>query len=110
MLFNFFMIKEYLRNFTHEDRVRCRISSNKGKIEGFLVQYEILYEDEWRVVVRFDTYHGTMHRDMISWDATIHKEWFPQMKFDEGLNFSYIDIVNNWEKYRIWYCSKLDLI
>jgi len=31
------------------------------------------------------------------------------MKFDEGLNFSYIDIVNNWEKYRIWYYSKLDL-
>jgi len=37
----------------------------------------------------------------------VTKKWFLHLNFDEGLNFAYDDIENNWERYRRWYFSKV---
>jgi len=103
------MIKEFINPLTHEDRVRCRIEIMKGKIADFMVQYEISQAGDWNVVVRFDTFHGILHRDLQNPDGTSQKQWLAHTNFDEGLNFSYNHIVENWEKYRDWYFSRLDL-
>ena len=99
------MVKTYFRYLTHEDRVRCQIESDKGKVNRFVIQYEIYIQDEWAPVTRFDTSHEAVHRDLVGPGGTATKKWFLQLSFDEGLSFAYNDIENNWEKYRGWYLS-----
>ncbi len=72
-----------------------------------MIQYEILVRNQWAAVTRFDTYHHVVHRDLIDPDGTVAKKWFLYLNFDEGLNFAYDDIQNNWERYREWYLSKV---
>jgi len=100
------LVKNYFRSLTHEDRVRCQIELEKGRVKRFVIQYEILVSNEWWPVTRFDTYHSAVHRDLIAPDGTVTKRWFMQFSFDEGLTFAYDDIENNWERYREWYLSK----
>ena len=99
--------KTYFRYLTHEDRVRCQIELEKSQVTKFVIQYEILVQDEWAAVTRFDTFHDAVHRDLISPDGKISKRWFLQLNFDEGLTFAYNDIETNWEKYREWYLSRM---
>lgn len=87
--------------------MRCRIKLEKGKVKNFVIQYEISIQDEWFAVTRFDTYHDIVHRDLIAPNGAITKRWYLQLNFDEGLNFAYNDIENNWEKYREWYTSHM---
>lgn len=101
------LVRSYIRYLTHEDRVRCRIEVEKGEVTKFVVQYEILVKDQWASVTRFDTYHNAVHRDFRDPDGTVAKKWYFHLDFDEGLNFAYDDIGNNWERYRQWYLSKV---
>jgi len=101
------LIKSYLRYLTHEDRMRCEIAVEKGRVEKFVVQYEILVSNKWAAVTRFDTYHDAVHRDLIAPNGMITKKWHLHFNFDEGLTFAYNDIENNWGKYREWYLSKV---
>lgn len=101
------MIKSYFRYLTHEDRVRCQIELEKGRVKKFVVQYEIFVMNQWSAVTRFDTYHNAVHRDLTAPDGTVGKKWFMHFNFDEGLTFAYNDIENNREKYHEWYLSKV---
>jgi hypothetical protein len=100
------LLKTYFRYLTDEDRVRCEIELEKGEVQRFVIQYEILVQDEWAGITRFDTVHNAVHRDLISPDGTVLKKWFLQLNFGEGLTFAYNDIEENWEKYREWYLSR----
>jgi hypothetical protein len=102
------LLKTYFRYLTHEDRARCQIELEKGEVRKFVIQYEIYVQGEWAAVTRFDTFHDTVHRDLIAPDGTVSKRWFLQFNFDEGLTFAYNDIENNWEKYREWYLSRME--
>jgi len=101
------LVKTYFRYLTHEDRVRCQIELEKGKVKRFTIQYEIFIQEKWSAVTRFDTFHNAVHRDLVSPDGTVIKRWYFQLDFDEGLNFAYNDIEINWEKYREWYISRM---
>jgi len=101
------LVRTYFRYLTHEDRVRCRIEVEKGNVTKFVVQYEIFTKNRWAGVTRFDTYHHSVHRDLLDPDGRVTKKWFINLNFDEGLNFAYDDIENNWERYRKWYLSKV---
>ena len=42
------IVKLFLRKpLTHEDRVRCQIELEKGRVKRFVIQYEILVSNEW---------------------------------------------------------------
>ena len=99
--------KSYIRYLTHEDRVRCQIELEKGKVKRFTIQYEIFIQEKWSPVTRFDTFHNAGHRDLVLPDGAVVKKWYLQLDFDEGLNVAYNDIEMNWEKYREWYISKV---
>ncbi len=58
-------------------------------------------------VTRFDTFHDTVHRDLISPDGRVVKRWFLGMDFSEGLTFAYNDLGENWDRYRKWFISKM---
>jgi len=100
------VLKTYYRYLTHEDRLRCQIETEKGKVRRFVIQYEILVERAWAAVTRFDTSHDAVHRDLVSSAGKVTKKWYHHLNFDEGLNFAYNDIEANWEKYREWYLVK----
>jgi hypothetical protein len=99
--------KTYFRYLTHEDRMRCQIEADRGQVTKFVIQYEILAKGNWVGVTRFDTAHDIVHRDLISPDGLVKKQWFLQLNFDEGLTFAYNDIEANWLEYRQWYISKV---
>jgi len=103
------LLKTYYRYLTHEDRLRCQIETEKGKVRKFVIQYEIFAQGGWAAVTRFDTFHDAVHRDLVSPDGTVTvtKRWYLQLNFDEGLTFAYNNIEANWEKYREWYLSKI---
>ena len=97
--------KEYIRRLTEEDRIRCGIIIEKGKVLEFLVQYEAFVYNKWQAVARYDTKHDYVHLDLISKDGSTEKKWFYYMDFNEGLNYAYEDIENNWERYKERYLS-----
>lgn len=97
--------KEYIRRLTDEDRIRCEILTEKGKVFEFLVQYEAFIYNKWVAVARYDTRHDHVHLDLISQDGTTKKKWFYHMDFNEGLYYAYEDIENNWKRYRERYLS-----
>ena len=102
------MFKTYFRYLTDEDRVRCQINLERGRVSNFVIQYEILIENNWSPVTRFDTFHDGVHRDLIGPNGRVIKKWFLSLRFDEGLTFAYNDIEENWERYRQQYLSKLE--
>ncbi len=102
------MLKTYFRYLTDEDRVRCQINLERGRVSKFVIQYEIFTGNNWSPVTRFDTFHDGVHRDLIGPNGKVIKKWFLSLEFDEGLTFAYNDIEMNWERYRQQYISKLE--
>lgn len=92
--------KEYIRRLTDKDRVRCEIAISKGEVVKFLVQYEAFINNKWQAIARYDTKHDYVHLDLISQDGSTKKKWFYHMGFNEGLNYAYEDIGDNWEMYK----------
>jgi hypothetical protein len=42
----------------------------KGRVIGFLFQYEIFFEGRWMPAVRYDTSHGYAHKDLMNPDGS----------------------------------------
>ena len=70
--------------------MRCQINVEKGNVESFVIQYEILVANQWFPVTRFDTFHDGVHRDLIEPGGRVTKKWFLHLGFDEGLSFAYM--------------------
>lgn len=54
---------EFRRLFDDQGAIRVWFESEHGRVLGFVVQLECLFNDEWYPVVRYDTAHGFAHRD-----------------------------------------------
>ena len=46
------------------DRLRIRITTEKGRVVNIMVQYEANIAGAWREIVRDDCAHGFLHRDV----------------------------------------------
>jgi hypothetical protein len=94
--------KDYLkyldRNATA--RVRMRIVAVRGQVLQFVVQLEILVQDTWREVVRYDNAHGYAHRDQIDARGNAMKTRLPAVDAPAALGVAVDDIENRWEWYR----------
>ena len=55
---------EYERQLDVNAKIRAEYKSRKGQITSFIIQLEVLFKDEWKPVVRYDTAHGFAHRDL----------------------------------------------
>lgn len=82
------------------DRKRHEHLIEKGKISGFVVQYEILLENKWMPVVRYDTAHGYAHKDLINPDGSKEKIFMGVVDLNEALTLADRDINENWERYK----------
>ncbi len=83
-----------------KDRKRHEHLIDKGRVFGFVVQYEILFESKWMPVVRYDTSHGYAHKDLINPDGTKEKIFMGVTDLNEALTLADKDINENWERYK----------
>ena len=51
-------VTEYVMPLGENARKRHRHETDKGKVTGFAVQLEVFTEDQWKVVLRYDSAYG----------------------------------------------------
>lgn len=85
----------------YDARLRLRIFRKKNKgIVGFVSQLEHYFKGGWRPVVRYDTAHGFVHKDVYSIAGKQkRKETLAIKNLKEGLLFADRDLRNNYEEY-----------
>jgi len=99
--------KTYLYMLSDQDRKRHEHTVDKGRIVGFVVQYEVLIENEWRPVVRYDTAHGFAHKDLINPDGSKEKMFLGAADLNEALSLADQDVNENWERYKDRYFRRI---
>jgi len=90
----------YLDPETRLCRYRHYHVSNGREIVEFRIQLEILVDDEWYPVVRYDTAHGAPHRDILHASGEQTKDWFEGYTVADVLTIGQKDIMDNWLAYR----------
>ena len=95
--------REFLIYLDPETRL-CRyrhyhVSDGKEIVE-FRIQLEVLANDEWYAVVRYDTAHGKPHRDILHPNGEQTKDWFEGYSVADVLTIGQKDIMENWTAYR----------
>lgn len=90
------------------NRYRHRHEWERGQIAEFRIQYEALIEGEWRAIVRYDSAHGSPHKDILHPDGTETKEWFTFYSNAQVLTIGQRDIMENWPLYRARYEKEME--
>lgn len=83
-----------------QDRKRHEHLTEKGRVLGFVVQYETRVKNKWMPVVRYDTAHGFAHKDLIDPDGSKEKILIGAVELSEALTFADNDINENWKRYK----------
>jgi len=90
----------YLDPGTRLCRYRHYHVSNAKEIVEFRIQLEVLADDMWYPVVRYDTSHGKPHRDILHPNGEQTKDWFEGYSVADVLTIGQKDIIENWLVYR----------
>lgn len=82
--------------------LRLRITTARGRVTGFLVQYETTLGGKRIPVVRYDGAHGFAHQDVLDRRGNVvEKRRLPaDLTFDEALQVGERDLRVNWRRYR----------
>ena len=96
------MKKEFFQWLSGTDRLRIRFEATRGKVTMLVVQYEALIGNKWEPIVRYDTAHGYLHKDLYmgGQKERIKKERVPIADFNRGLTEAVEDLKRHWQKYR----------
>ena len=93
--------KDYIVDFTLDDRKRFIVETKRGMVVRFVVQFETFVNKEWRPVIRYDTVHGYAHKDMLDWRGrVIEKVELANMDYKKALQIANLDIDSNWKTYK----------
>ena len=90
----------YLDLETRLCRYRHYHVSNGREIVEFRIQLEILVDNEWHPVVRYDTAHEAPHRDILHASGEQTKDWFEGYTVADVLTIGQKDVMDNWLAYR----------
>jgi hypothetical protein len=66
--------KEYVEQLTSGDRLRVRITTQRGRVVTLTVNYECFVGGEWRAAYRADMAHGELHRHTRPWDPATDRQ------------------------------------
>ena len=91
--------KEYFRAIDDQTRLRVLVVTVKGKVTRFMIQLEILLDEEWVPIARYDTHHGFAHLDILHPHETQDKIPLAAKDFKEALDIAFADLLTNWELY-----------
>lgn len=92
--------KQYVQLITDDSRIRVDFTIEKGKVTEFVTQYELLIQDQWHPVIRYDTAHNFVHIDRFHSDGTKAKKKFNFLNYNEALTYAILDLNTNWKKYK----------
>jgi hypothetical protein len=99
----FFKIVDQLGN----ERIRVRVSTQKGKVTDVMVQSETRIGEQWHEVVRYDCSHGFLHRDVIHPNKTVEKTPLHIQNLNDALQYAEQDILDRWSWYKEKYKRRL---
>lgn len=91
---------EFRRLLDDKNAARVSFELERDQVLKFTVQLECNYDGEWVPVVRYDTFHGFAHRDVLHPFDESTKTEMPVRDHNEGLTFAIRDLSENWEAYR----------
>lgn len=91
---------EYVIRLSPQDRYRHTHIRVKEKIVFFRIQLEILWDGKWMPVVRYDTAHGFVHRDLLDKKGHVVKTPIFNQDLNDALTFAENDLKANWLSYR----------
>jgi hypothetical protein len=83
---------------TNVRRRHCRCTVGRWVV-SFSVQLEIWLDDQWHPIVRYDTSHGYVDRDLLHADGTVEKTAIDIASLNEALTFCENDLKANWRPY-----------
>jgi len=92
-------VTEYVVPLGENARKRHFHETLKGRVTRFVVQLEVLVNDRWHVVVRYDCAHGFTHVDRYYIDGRKVKKEL-HLDLDEALTLADEDIRENWKSYQ----------
>ena len=72
---------------------------DRGMMISFAVQSEVLVDDLWKVVIRYDSTHGFAHIDRYHLEGRKVKKELP-LKLSEALTLADEDLKENWKTYQ----------
>ena len=82
------------------DRLGVQFSLEGGRVLRFVVQYETRLADKYVPVVRYDTAHGTPHRDLLDINGNSLEKTDLDLTNEEALSLGWNDLTKNWRSYR----------
>lgn len=94
--------KEFTKNISldGDDRLRIKISVEKGAVSDVVVQYESKIMGKWYSIVRYDCSHGFFHRDVLTPKGEKIKQAIPIQNLKDALIYAEQDIKDRWEWYK----------
>ncbi len=92
--------KEFIIPLSGDNQCRVVFLNEKGLVLGFTVQQEALIEEEWQPILRYDTTHGFIHRDVIHPDGTLQKQLLHFPRYNEALSAAIADVKLKHRFYR----------
>ena len=83
------------------DRYRVNARIERGQVRRFTVQFEAGFAGRIYPVVRYDTAHGTPHRDTLDWAGrVVRKDPTPSTSLNVAMTEAIADIRANRAAYR----------
>ena len=82
------------------DYLRVEFTTDGAMVLGFVVQLEVVVQEELRPAVRFDTAHGFPHVDILNPRGRLIDKKPLVMPLKQALTFAIDDIKVNWDAYR----------
>lgn len=67
------------------------------------MQYCALIQDEWRPIVRYDTAHRFVHRDLTHPSGATTKHSLAARDLNQAYTLAQLDMKTNWPAYRAAY-------
>ena len=92
-------VNEYVIPLGENARKRHYHETDKGRVISFVVQLEVLVNDQWKVVIRYDSAHQFTHIDRYYLDGKKVKKKL-RMELGEDLTLADEDIKENWKIYQ----------
>lgn len=91
-----------------EVRLRCSYRRRRGRITQFTVQLELLHDDDWLPVVRYDNAHGFCHRDTLHADGSQDKTPVYLGDANETFTRAVEDLQTHWQDHRARFLRELN--
>ena len=86
------MVKQFEVYRDDKSRIRYKFTTISGNITKLVIQLEILIDDTWTHIIRYDNAHGFFHKDTIYPHKNTKKEEVIVSNLKEAFNIAKEDL------------------